>query len=107
LTRKSQNFRENPNSLFNYFDMPGTESDLMALKNIPHGRFERATYHSAFLNMERRIHVYLPPGFENIKGKLPVLCLLHRFGDNDISFPMSTGYFPDSLNELEEKYSAV
>jgi len=32
------------------------------------------------------MHVYLPPNFGNIKGKLPVLYLLHGGGDNDISW---------------------
>jgi enterochelin esterase-like enzyme len=86
LDTKNQNFRENPNSLFNFFDMPGPETDFMALKNVPHGRVELVIYHSNSLNMERRMHVYLPPNFENIKGKLPVLYLLHGGGDNDISW---------------------
>jgi enterochelin esterase family protein len=86
LDTKSPNFRENPNSLFNYFDMPGPETDFMALKNVPHGRVEKIIYHSNSLNMERRIHVYLPPNYESIKGKLPVLYLLHGYGDNDISW---------------------
>jgi enterochelin esterase-like enzyme len=43
-------------------------------------------YHSTTLNTERRMHVYLPPNFWNIKGKLPVLYLLHGGGDNDISW---------------------
>ena len=86
IDTRSQNFRENPNSLFNFFDMPGPETDFMALKNVPHGRVERVIYHSNSLNMERRIHVYLPPKFETIKGKLPVLYLLHGGGDNDISW---------------------
>lgn len=86
LDQHSQNFRENPNSLFNYFDMPGPETDFMALKNVAHGRVEKVLYHSSTLNMERRIHVYLPPNFEKLKGPLPVFYLLHGFGDNDISW---------------------
>jgi enterochelin esterase-like enzyme len=86
LDTSSPNFRENPNSLFNYFDMPSPETDFMALKNVPHGRIELVTYHSSTLNTERRMHVYLPPNFERLKGKLPVLYLLHGFGDNDISW---------------------
>jgi enterochelin esterase family protein len=66
--------------------MSGSETDFFALKNVPHGRIEKAYYHSNSLNMERRLHVYLPPNFQNIKGKLPVLYLLHGGGDNDISW---------------------
>jgi enterochelin esterase-like enzyme len=86
LDTRSPNFRENPNSLFNFFDMPGPETEFMALKDVPHGRVEQVIYHSTTLDAERRMHVYLPPNFEKIQGKLPVLYLLHGFSDNDISW---------------------
>lgn len=86
LDTKNPTFRDNPNSLFNYFDMPGPETEFMALKNVPHGRVEKLIYHSNSLNMERRMTVYLPPHFEELKGKLPVLYLLHGGGDNDLSW---------------------
>jgi enterochelin esterase-like enzyme len=86
LDTKSPTFRENPNSLFNFFDMPGAETEFMALDNVPHGRVESVLYHSSSLDIERRLHVYLPPHFEDLKGKLPVLYLLHGGGDNDISW---------------------
>lgn len=86
LDTRNPNFRENPNALFNFFDMPGGETEFEALKNVPHGRVEKVIYHSDSLNTERRMHVYLPPNFEKIKGKLPVLYLLHGGGDNDISW---------------------
>ncbi|MFT3935167.1 MAG: alpha/beta hydrolase-fold protein [Chitinophagaceae bacterium] len=79
-------FKENPNGLFNYFTINNAETDFFALKNVPHGRLESVLYHSNSLNAERRMHVYLPPGFENMKGKLPVLYLLHGGGDNDLSW---------------------
>ena len=90
LDTRNPNFRENPNALFNFFDMPGPENDFSALKNVPHGRVEKVIYHSNSLNMERRMHVYLPPNFENIKGKLPVFFLLHGGGDNVTSTASST-----------------
>ena len=99
LDQRSQNFRDNPNSLFNFFDMPAPETDFMAVKDVPHGRVEAVIYHSKSLNMERRMHVYLPPGFENMKGRLPVLYLLHGAGDNDISFT-SAGKVPPILDNL-------
>lgn len=99
LDQRSQNFRDNPNSLFNWFDMPGPETEFMALKPVPHGRVEAVIYHSATLNQERRVHVYLPPGFERMKGKLPVLYLLHGYGDNDLSF-VSAGKVPTILDNL-------
>lgn len=86
LDNRSAEFKENPNGLFNYFTITDPETDFFALKNVPHGRLESVLYHSNSLNAERRMHVYLPPGFENIKEKLPVLYLLHGGGDNDISW---------------------
>jgi enterochelin esterase-like enzyme len=86
LDTKNQNFKDTPNSLFNFFDMPDSSTDFMALRNVPHGRLEAVIYHSASLNMERRVHVYLPPHFGTMQGKLPVLYLFHGVGDNDISW---------------------
>lgn len=86
LDTKNSNFRENPNSLFNFFDLPSPETEFMALKEVPHGRVEKVIYHSRSLNAERRMHVYLPPDFEKSKGNLAVLYLLHGGGDNDISW---------------------
>jgi enterochelin esterase-like enzyme len=86
LDTRNDNFKNTPNALFNFFDMPDPTTDFMALRDVPHGRVEAVIYHSATLNMERRIHVYLPPNFEKLPGKLPVLYLLHGGGDNDISW---------------------
>ena len=99
LDTRNENFRETPNALFNFFDMPGPETDFMALRDVPHGRVEAVIYHSNTLNTERRMHVYLPPNFERIKGSLPVLYLLHGYGDNDISF-VSAGKVPLILDNL-------
>ncbi|MBW4040334.1 MAG: esterase [Acidobacteria bacterium] len=86
LDSSNQNFRDTPNALFNFFDMPDRSTDFMALKDVPHGRVEAIIYHSATLKMERRAHVYLPPNYQDIHTKLPVLYLLHGVGDNDISW---------------------
>ena len=86
LDTRSANFKENPNALFNFFDMEGSETAFMALKNVPHGRVEKVLYHSQSLAAKRRLHVYLPPNFEKLREKLPVLYLLHGGGDNDISW---------------------
>ena len=86
LDSSSQNFKDTPNSLFNFFDMPDPSTDFMALKDVPHGRVEAIIYHSTSANMERRAHVYLPPNYQDIHTKLPVLYLLHGVGDNDISW---------------------
>lgn len=99
LDTSNPNFKDSPNALFNFFDMPDPSTDFMALKDVPHGRVEAVIYHSATLNLERRAHVYLPPGFEKMPGKLPVLYLLHGAGDNDISWT-SAGKVPLILDNL-------
>ena len=99
LDQRSQNFRDYPNSLFNYFDMPGPATDFMAVRDVPHGRVEAVIYHSKTMNAERHMHVYLPPNFEKITGRIPVLYLLHGYGDNDISFT-SAGKIPEILDNL-------
>ena len=86
LDASNQNFKDTPNSLFNFFDMPDPSTDFMALKDVPHGRVEAVIYHSDSLNMERRVHVYLPPNYQYIHAKIHVLYLLHGVGDNDISW---------------------
>lgn len=59
------------------------------MKNVKHGRVEKVWYTSTALGgISRRLHVYLPPNYEEIsnKEKLPVLYLLHGGGDNDASW---------------------
>jgi enterochelin esterase family protein len=50
---------------------------------VPHGSVETVWYHSNALNAARRMHVYLPPGYETGTQRFPVLYLLHVAGDND------------------------
>jgi enterochelin esterase-like enzyme len=58
--------------------------DFLAMKpDVPHGSVETVWYESKSLGGMRRIHVYLPPGYETSKERYPVLYLLHGAGDND------------------------
>ena len=62
--------------------VPG--SDLMDTRNVSHGSVESVTYWSSALSKFRRMHVYLPPGYERSQsGKYPVFYLLHGAGDSD------------------------
>jgi len=65
------------------FEIPGPEADWQSLRNVPHGDVCMIWYHSAVLDKMRRMHVYLPPGYENSKQRYPVLYLLHGGGDYD------------------------
>lgn len=64
--------------------VPG--ADFMDTKDIPHGTVASVNYYSTALGRWRRMHVYMPPGYENSSDKVPVLYLLHGAGDNDDSW---------------------
>jgi enterochelin esterase-like enzyme len=55
----------------------GKESDYIDVKEVPHGSLNRVWYNSPTLNMQRRMLVYTPAGYETSKEKYPVLYLLH------------------------------
>jgi L-ascorbate metabolism protein UlaG (beta-lactamase superfamily)/enterochelin esterase-like enzyme len=65
------------------FEIPGPEADWQALKNVPHGDVRVIWYSSTALDKMRRMHVYLPPGYDNSADRYPVLYLLHGGGDTD------------------------
>src|SRR5205085_2069556 len=54
-----------------------------AMKDVPHGRVEIVQY-KASAGAEKRMHVYLPPGYD-AEGdrRYPVLYLNHGGGEND------------------------
>lgn len=86
---KNAQFKESNNGVSNLFEIKGTENDFQTLKDVPHGKIEKVFYKSTALEgVTRRLHVYLPPNFDEIskKEKLPVLYLLHGGGDNDASW---------------------
>ena len=57
--------------------IPGKESELIEMKDVPHGSLNRVWYNSPTLSMNRRMLVYTPPGYETSNEKYPVLYLLH------------------------------
>jgi enterochelin esterase family protein len=63
--------------------VPGKESDLYSVKNIPHGTLSKVWYESPTLSLNRRMYIYTPPGYENSKSKYPVLYLLHGGGGDE------------------------
>jgi len=64
--------------------VPG--ADFMDARDIPHGTVASVNYYSTALGKWRRMHVYMPPGYEINSEKYPVLYLLHGAGDNDDSW---------------------
>ncbi|MFN8346921.1 MAG: alpha/beta hydrolase-fold protein [Spirosomataceae bacterium] len=86
---KNAQYKESNNGFSNVVEVKGPENDYQTLKDVPHGKIEKVYYTSSALEgTARRLHVYLPPNYDQIskKEKLPVLYLLHGGGDNDASW---------------------
>src|SRR5580704_1754479 len=77
---------ERDGSRFNTMVMVnGPASDLWTFKDVPHGTVEQIWYPSPTLKMDqRRMYVYLPPGYlEDTSKKYPVFYLLHGGGGDE------------------------
>lgn len=74
-------------------------ADFMDTKNVPHGAISEITYFSESLQRFRRMHMYMPPGYESGKGKYPVFYLLHGAFDCDDSWSTvgRAGFILDNL----------
>ncbi|MHA3770210.1 alpha/beta hydrolase [Verrucomicrobiota bacterium sgz303538] len=59
------------------------DTSFYADRDVPHGRVEMVNYKTT-TGAEKRIHVYLPPGYDtDTDRKYPVLYLNHGGGEND------------------------
>ncbi|HQG53771.1 MAG TPA: alpha/beta hydrolase-fold protein [Bacteroidales bacterium] len=68
----------------NFFIIPGPESDLYIQKHgVPHGTVSKVWYKSSVLEMDRRLYVYTPAGYETGKTRYPVFYLLHGAGGDE------------------------
>jgi len=74
-------------------------SDVTDTRNVPHGSIAEVNYYSSVLRAPRRMHVYLPPGYETSSKKYPVFYLLHGAGDSDDSWSTvgRAGFILDNL----------
>lgn len=63
--------------------VPGKESDLYAVNNVPHGTLAKIWYNSPVLKLNRRMYVYTPAGYEDGKDEYPVFYLLHGGGGDE------------------------
>jgi beta-glucosidase len=63
--------------------IPGPESALYELKDVPHGEVSLIWYSSPTLKLTRRMYVYTPPGYEAGRGRYPVLYLMHGGGGDE------------------------
>lgn len=81
-----------PGSLYYYgasrwgsgVEVPSTDMDFFALKNVPHGQLCETYYYAKSSNSNRRVYIYLPPGYDkDPTRKYPVLYLQHGMGENE------------------------
>ena len=63
--------------------VPGEDSDLYIVKDVPHGTVSKVWYDSPVFNMRRRMVVYTPPGYETGNEKYPVVYVLHGGGGDE------------------------
>lgn len=70
-------------SITNLFIIGGGQADLYRVQDVPHGTVARRWYESPGLNMDRRLTIYTPPGYETSTEKYPVLYLLHGAGGDE------------------------
>ncbi|MGZ3754122.1 MAG: alpha/beta hydrolase-fold protein [Mucilaginibacter sp.] len=85
-----------PGSLYFYgagrwgsgIEIPASDADFFALKNVPHGLVSENLYYSALTGAWRRCFVYTPPGYtENSKTRYPVLYLQHGSAEDETGWP--------------------
>jgi enterochelin esterase-like enzyme len=97
-----------PNSLFFYgagrwgsaVEIPATDREFYALKNVPHGQLREIWYFSKSSNANRHAYVYTPPGYDNDTSKrLPVLYLQHGAGEDETGWGRQghAGWIMDNL----------
>ena len=70
-------------SVMNIFIIGGGQADIYKVNDIPHGTVAKRWYDSPGLEMDRRLTVYTPPGYESGSEKYPVLYLLHGAGGDE------------------------
>lgn len=86
--------------------VPGPESAIYALQDVPHGTVSQVWYSSPTLGLTRRAYVYTPPGYETSDIRYPVLYLLHGGGGDEDAWN-SMGRANMILDNLIGKAKAV
>jgi enterochelin esterase-like enzyme len=76
-------YRRDSSQLDSILIVPGAESALYEVNDVPHGTFAHVWYESASLKLTRRMSVYTPPGYEGGNARYPVLYLLHGAGGDE------------------------
>ncbi|KQM20426.1 alpha/beta hydrolase-fold protein [Novosphingobium sp. Leaf2] len=80
-------FSEELKGINSTFEVKGPQGAFQTWDaNVPHGAVATIVYWSKSLGVQRRAHVYTPPGYGKGSTKYPVLYLVHGAGDSDDSW---------------------
>jgi enterochelin esterase family protein len=85
-------------SQMNYFIIPGERGDLYAAQDVPHGTMAKV-WAEVSDGRERRMTIYTPAGYEEGKGRYPVLYLLHGMGGDEDAWS-ATGRVAEIMDNL-------
>ncbi len=68
-------------------EIPATDQDFYALKNVPHGQVRQILFPSPSTNTSRRAFVYTPADYDKDQSKkYPVLYLQHGWGEDETAW---------------------
>lgn len=91
-------------SQMNYFIIPGERGDLYTAQDVPHGTMSKV-WAEVSDGRERRMTIYTPAGYEEGKGRYPVLYLLHGMGGDEDAWS-ATGRVAEIMDNLIAKGKA-
>ena len=63
--------------------VPGEQAAFLEARPVPHGDVRIVHFQSTVTGSVRRMHVYVPPGYDATQTRYPVMYLLHGGGDDD------------------------
>lgn len=81
-------------------EIPATDQDFYALKNVPHGQVREIYFFSKSRNAHRRCFVYTPPDYDkDVTKHFPVLYLQHGYNENETGWSHQgcAGWIMDNL----------
>jgi enterochelin esterase family protein len=71
---------------FNLLNISGNPPRFDELQNVPQGAVQILNYYSTTQNLNRKVYIYVPPGYDENNKKYPVLYLRHGGGGNETSW---------------------
>ncbi len=99
LDPKNPEIKQGITRVDNMFYLRGAETRFQDNQHVPHGQIRKVWYESSTLGMQRRMHVYTPPGYDENNRDYPVFYLLHGGGDEDSGWSTigRAGFILDNL----------